>query len=81
MPIAYSSNHPAPYKTNLDKKQYSFIISLIDKNLLHNAIQEAYSSEIQKEDAKFKEFEYTNSDINILRQFEHWYEAELKNIN
>jgi predicted KAP-like P-loop ATPase len=73
VPLAVSSNHPLPYKTNLTKNQFLFIIGLIDKELIHDAIQQVYSSELIKEKVEFNEFDYNQSDINILRQFEHWY--------
>ncbi|WP_405211735.1 P-loop NTPase fold protein [Dokdonia sp. Asnod2-E02] len=75
-PTATSSNHPEPYKSNFDKEGYNYITNILDKEYLHDKIIEYFSDELMEEEVKFQRFDHNQSDINILRQFEHWYSKD-----
>lgn len=77
-PIVSSSNHPEPYRSNFSKESYLNFISLFDKEIIHRLIREQYKEEILKEKVQFFEFKNEQTNINILRQFEHWYDKELE---
>lgn len=65
------------YKIDLNKDNYDFITSIVDENFLRAQIIEAYGEEIFLEKAEFFDREDKQTDINILRQFEHWYHKAL----
>lgn len=79
-PTMTSSNYPEPYKSNFTKDQFNYLKSLFDKDYIHKLIIEQYSEELSKDKVKFPDFENTQTNINILRQFEHWYEKEIKEL-
>jgi predicted KAP-like P-loop ATPase len=72
-PTAQSTNYPEPYKSNLTKERYEHLINLLDRNFIHEKIRKMFAVEVDKEKVEFFDFENRQSDINILRQFEHWY--------
>lgn len=76
-PTGTSIKHPEPYKTNLTKEQYEYLIKILDKKYIHKIIVDNYSQEIKREKVQFFDFEYNQTDINILRQFEHWYSKDI----
>jgi predicted KAP-like P-loop ATPase len=76
-PTATSTNHPEPYKTNFSKELYEYSIKILEKGYLHNKITENFSDEIEKEKVQFFDFENNQTDINILRQFEHWHSKDI----
>lgn len=75
-PTATSSNHPEPYKSNFTKEYYEYLTNILDKNYLHKTIVDNYSEEIEKEKVQFFDFENNQTELNILRQFEHWYSKD-----
>lgn len=75
-PTATSSNHPEPYKSNFDKEGYDYITNILNKDYLHAKINEYFSDELHQEEVKFQRFDHNQSEINILRQFEHWYSKD-----
>jgi predicted KAP-like P-loop ATPase len=76
-PTATSTNHPEPYKSNFTKEHYEYLINILDKEYLHKNIIDNYSKEIKKEKVQFFDFDNNQTDINILRQFEHWYSKDI----
>jgi hypothetical protein len=44
---------------------------------LHKIIIDNYSKEIEKEKVQFLDFDNNQTDLNILRQFEHWYSKDI----
>lgn len=75
-PTMRSSSEPEPYKASFSKQQYEFFKKTFDVDYIHNLILNQYSDELQKEEVKFSDYEDVQSNINILRQFEHWYKIE-----
>jgi predicted KAP-like P-loop ATPase len=76
-PTARSSNHPEPYKSTFTKEQYEYLISFLDKEYIHELLESSYGDEIAKEKVRFDDrYEHSQTDINILRQFEHWYSID-----
>lgn len=80
-PTAQSSNHPEPYKSNLTKEEYRYIISLIDKDYIHVTLIENFKDELEKDKVQFYDIDNKQTDINILRQFEHWYSKDKEKID
>jgi len=76
LPVVMSTNHPEAYKPDLSKRQYDYIISLIDKDLIYQIIQNNFSSTLYNEEAVFSDRDNHQTDINILRQFTYWYKKE-----
>ncbi len=79
-PVMTSSNHPAPYKSNFTKDQFNFFTGLFDKEYIYEKVNEEFSEDIEKEDVKFPDMENTQTDLNIMRQFKHWYLKEKETI-
>lgn len=75
-PTATSTNHPEPYKTNFTKEHYEYLTKILDKEYLHKIISDNYLEEIEKEKVQFYDFENKQTELNILRQFEHWYSKD-----
>ncbi|PIF63182.1 P-loop NTPase fold protein [Flavobacterium sp. 11] len=79
-PSATSTSNPEIHKSNFTKEQYNYIKTLIDKNLIHQKIRQIYGEEIDKKEVEYIEFENKQTDINIMRQFEDWFEKDAKEI-
>ncbi|WP_047246139.1 KAP family P-loop NTPase fold protein [Maribacter thermophilus] len=75
-PTVTSTNHPEPYKSNFTKEDYEYLTNILDKDYLHKIISVHYSEEVEKEKVQFFDFENNQTDLNILRQFEHWYSKD-----
>jgi hypothetical protein len=80
-PIVFASNSPEPYKTNFSKEQYHFFNSIFDKNMINKLIIELFSEELYKEKARFPDLKNEQTDINIVRQYKHWYDKENEDNN
>lgn len=68
------------YKGDLKKDQYAFIKTIIDVKLLYKMIIKQFPlKELEKENVKWDERKKTNfSDLNMARQFIHWFTQDLK---
>ncbi len=76
-PIARSTNHPQPYKSDFSKDSYKYLITLLDKEYIHKNIIDNFSEDIEKEKGQLFDREDKQTEINILRQFEHWYSKDI----
>jgi hypothetical protein len=80
VPTIKSSTKPEPFKGDLNKDRYDYIISFFDKNMLFEKIKEAIPiEELEKEKPDWETHingEFT--EINMLRQFVHWYNDKEK---
>ena len=76
LPEIMSSNYPEPYKSDLSKDQYEYFVSLFDKELIYKTIQDKFSDVISEKEVEFSDRDNSQTDINMLRQFVHWYENE-----
>ncbi len=79
-PVMASSSHPVPYKSSFSKDHYDFFTKLFDKEYIYEKVNNEFREEIEKEAVKFPDMDNNQTDLNILRQFNHWYEKEKKNI-
>lgn len=77
-PKMSSSNHPAPYKANFEKIHFDRFKQTFDKDYIYQLILENYGEELPKEEVRFPDMENTQTGINILRQYKHWYDLEQK---
>lgn len=77
-PEMRSSNHPAPYKANFKKVHFDRFKQTFDKAYIYQLIMENYGEELPKEEVRFPDMENTQTGINILRQYKHWYDLEQK---
>jgi hypothetical protein len=77
-PSASSTSNPEIHKSNFTKNQYDYIITLIDKNLIHEKIRLVYGEEIDKKEVEYIEFKKKQTDINIMRQFEDWFNKDIE---
>ncbi len=75
-PKMRSTSHPAPHKSNFNKEHFDRFKQFFDKNFVYQLIMENYGEELNKEYVKFQDMENTQTDLNILRQFNHWYLKE-----
>ena len=75
-PTARVSNYPEPFKSDFSKESYNHFITFFDKEQIHNLINEQYKEELSKEDVQFSEFRNIQTNINIIRQFEYWYNKD-----
>jgi predicted KAP-like P-loop ATPase/predicted transcriptional regulator len=68
-----------PFKSDFDKNSYNFLVSIYDKDKIYKLIKNQYSNELEEETVEFiGRVKNKQTDINILRQYIHWYELELK---
>jgi predicted KAP-like P-loop ATPase len=78
VPVGRSNVREGEYKADITEGQYRYITSLFDKDELMRRITENFSiEEIMKEKPfiiDFGEKEYT--DLNMVRQFQRWYQME-----
>ncbi|PWK78677.1 putative KAP-like P-loop ATPase [Mucilaginibacter oryzae] len=74
-PEAQSSRYPKPYKTNLTQVRFKYLISIIDKHIIYDAIkivhkeEELNSVEVVWADG----YDKNPSEINAIRQYVYWY--------
>lgn len=76
-PTASSTNYPEPYKSNFTKEHYEYLTNILDKKYLHKILIDNYSKDIEKEKVQFFDFDNNQTDLNILRQFEHWHSKDI----
>ena len=75
----HSSSIPEPYYTNIDKAQYDYITHLIDENLLKEQIFKNFPEDELSGPIIWEKHEGPyQTDINLVRQFLHWYNEKLK---
>jgi hypothetical protein len=79
-PSATSTSNPEIHKSNFTKEQYDYLKTLVDKELIHEKIREVYGEEIDKKEVEYIEFDNTQTDINIMRQFEDWFKKDIEDI-
>lgn len=78
-PTVYSTAVVGPYKTDFTKEQYHSFVSIFDKNVINKAISSVYKESQVNSDAvewTGRKHDGTQSDINIIRQFRHWFQAD-----
>ncbi len=75
VPMVRSSSRPDPYKGDLSKEGYEFLIKLYSKDDLYKRIIALKTNEILNEhEVYWDEFGSGNyAELNLLRQFIHWY--------
>lgn len=81
VPTIRSTAKPKPYKGDLTKDRYTYLVSFFDKNMLFEKIKEAIPiEELEKEEHYWEDYSRKDfTEINMLRQFMHWYNEEEKN--
>ncbi len=78
-PTGYSTAVVGPYKTDFTREQYQFFVSIFDKNVVDKTISKVYKdSQVNSEAVKWTHMRHdgTQTDINIIRQFRHWFQAD-----
>lgn len=76
-PTAKSSNYQEPFKSTFTKEYYEYVKTFLDKKYIHKILESTFGEEISKEKVKFNDrYDNSQTDINILRQFEHWYNLD-----
>jgi len=78
----YSTAIVGPYKTDFTKEQYQFFVSIFDKNIIDKAISKIYKeSEVIAEQVQWTSMrEKTQTDLNIVRQYRYWFQADMVTI-
>ena len=81
VPTIRSTTKPKPFKGDLTKDRYTYLVSFFDKNMLFKKIKEAIPiEELKKEEHYWEDYSRKDfTEINMLRQFIHWYNEEEKN--
>lgn len=74
-PTIISSSHPQPYKGNMDKAAYEYFISIVDKEIVYKTLKKQFKAkEIEEEEVRWpNRQDESNTSINAIRQFVHWY--------
>lgn len=77
-PTVFSSAYEHSFKSNFAKDDYSFFISLFDKHYIKKLLNKVFpDKKLNKEKVKWSDRGDNNqSDINIVRQFMHWFKEE-----
>jgi hypothetical protein len=78
-PSATSTSNPEIHKSNFTKEQYDYLKTLINKELIHEKIRKVYGEEVDEKGVEYIEFENKQTDINIMRQYEDWFEKDIEN--
>jgi predicted KAP-like P-loop ATPase len=76
VPTVRSSSKPKPFKGDLTKDRYEYLVSFYDKEKLLEKITGVFTlEEIQSEDPFWIDFgEHDFTDLNMVRQFYKWYQ-------
>ena len=77
-PEMRSSSHPEPYKGDFQRKHFERFTKTFEKTFIYQLIVDNYGDKMGKEELKFTEREDSQTDINILNQYKHWYELEME---
>lgn len=82
-PTIISSSHPHPFKSNFSKEDYIFFVSLFDKDYIKKLLNRSFSnSKLHKEKVKWLDRgDNGQTDINIVRQFFHWFNEASSSIS
>ncbi|MBU2902945.1 KAP family P-loop NTPase fold protein [Maribacter dokdonensis] len=77
-PTVRSSSKPHPFKGDLSKDRYEYLVSFYDKDKLFERIQAVFEiKEIQAEDPFWIDYgAHDFTDLNMVRQFHKWYQEE-----
>lgn len=81
LPRIMSSSEPEPYYSDLSKEQYDYFCSIFERELISKTIQNEFADVLKLEEVKFSDRDNTQTDINMLRQFLHWYNMEIEEKN
>ncbi|MCA9485471.1 MAG: hypothetical protein KC506_01350, partial [Nanoarchaeota archaeon] len=78
VPTIRSTAKPEPYKGDLTKDRYEYMVSFFDKDDLLSRINTVYSvEEIEKEEPKWSDYgEHEYSELNMVRQFNKWFQEQ-----
>lgn len=78
VPTIRSTAKPEPYKGDLSKDRYDYLVSFFDKDDLYSRIIAIHSiDEIQNEEPKWSDYgDHEFSNLNMVRQFNKWYQEE-----
>jgi len=79
-PTIISSEYKNPFKINFSRKQYDSFKSYFDVDLIHSLILSCFESQLDIKQVNWDEREPIDDDINILRQFEYFYNEDLYNL-
>ncbi len=82
VPTIRSSTKTEPYKGDLTKDRYTYLVSFFEKNMLFEKIKEAIPiEELEKEEHYWEDYSRKDfTEVNMLRQFIYWYNKEEKNV-
>lgn len=80
-PTISSSLHPEPYKSNLKKENFDFLIQLIEVEYICKIVVREFGDEIDKAVAEFSDEPDSQTDLNVMRQFKHWYLIDKESAN
>ena len=72
-PTLRSSSHPKPYKTSFTKKQFDFLKTYFDIDLIHSIIMDKFEKQLVKKEIIWDDREPIEDEMNVLRQFVHLY--------
>jgi len=77
-PTGYSTAVVGPYKTDFTREQYQYFVSLFDKTFINKIVAKVYSDEeVNTEEVRWTSMrEKTQTDLNLVRQFRHWLQAD-----
>jgi len=78
-PTTISSNKPEPFKGDLSKDRYDYLISLHDKEKMIQKIKEVFTLEEIEAEKPFwiENGKHDYTDLNMVRQFFKWYNQGL----
>lgn len=75
-PTFVSSHRPEPYKASFRNEEYQFFKSSLNADYIYEKIKEIYGTELDEEPVFWGDFDIEQTDINLLRQYIHWYEQD-----
>lgn len=78
LPTIRSTSKPEPYKGDLTKDKYEYMVSFLDTGDLFSRVKAVYSvEEIENEEPKWSDYgEHEYSELNMVRQFNKWYQEQ-----
>lgn len=81
VPTLRSTARPKSYKGDLTKDRYTYLVSFFDKNMLFDKIKEAIPiEELENEEHYWEDYSRKDfTELNMLRQFMHWYSEDERN--
>lgn len=71
-PTIKSISHPEPYKSDLEKRGFESLISILDERYVNELIEKTFTMEELNQEVTWTRRDGKLTDVVLMRQFRHW---------